>query len=87
MSEHDSPKGSTPREVARMLRVSADRVRRWIVAGELGAIDTSPARCGRPRYVVLPQHLSEFIASRRAAPAPPTPRPRKKARVTDYYPD
>ena len=81
------PRGLTPREVARLLRVSADRVRRMIVAGELAAIDTSPTRCGRPRYVVLPHHLAEWEQRRRV----PTPAGRQRRRrppgEIDYYPD
>ena len=30
-------RGMTPRELARVLRVSPDRVRAWIASGELGA--------------------------------------------------
>lgn len=79
--------GMTPNELARVLRVSPDRVRHWIQSGELKAIDTSDRRCGRPRFVILPAALEEFIRSRSVA-APPKPaarRPRLSA-VRDYYP-
>ncbi len=80
--------GMTPRELARLLRVSPDRVRGWIVAGELGAIDTARRRCGRPRYVILPEHLAEFVRRRHAAPPRTLPRRRRRQRgVIDYYPD
>jgi hypothetical protein len=79
--------GQTPREVARFLRVNAERVRAWILAGELGAIDTARHRCGKPRYVILPQHLAEFVR-RRAAASQPKPAPRRKRQQTmDFYPD
>jgi hypothetical protein len=81
-------RGWTPNELARVLRVSPDRVRAWIQAGDLGAINTARRRCGRPRYVVLPHHLAEF--ARRRAAAPPQPPPRRRRRqpdVIDYYPD
>jgi Helix-turn-helix domain len=82
------PRGMTPAEVSRLLRVSPDRVRAWIVAGELGAIDTARVRCGRPRYVILPQHLVEFARRRAAAaPRPATRRRRRRPEVIDYYPD
>jgi excisionase family DNA binding protein len=79
--------GHTPRELARLLRVSPDRVRAWIAAGELGAIDTARHRCGRPRYVILPHHLAEFEATRRAAPPPKPARRKRRSLETDFYPD
>ena len=52
-------RGMTPREFARYARLSPDRVRAMIASGELGAVNTAPARCGRPRYVILPHHIRE----------------------------
>jgi hypothetical protein len=81
-------RGHTPSELARLLRVSPDRVRSWIVAGELGAIDTARRRCGRPRYVILPEHLAEFVRRRNATPPRAAPRRRRRQRgAIDYYPD
>jgi hypothetical protein len=84
-------RGLTVREVARYLRVGADRVRSWIRAGELHALNTAPAKCRRPRLVVLPHHLAEWERTRRAAaPAPKPPKPPKRQRRTkgiDFYPD
>jgi excisionase family DNA binding protein len=77
----------TVREVARRYRVNADKVRRWIKAGALGAINTAAAGCGKPRFVVLPHHLEEFERQRSAGP-PPRPVKRKKwTSFVDYYPD
>ena len=81
-------RGSTPNELAKVLRVSPDKVRSWIKSGQLGAIDTSPTRCGKPRYVVLPHHLEEFEQRRQAiTPAKVVPRRRRPAGMKDYYPD
>jgi hypothetical protein len=79
--------GYTPRELAKALRVSPDRIRQWIVSGELGAIDTARLRCGKPRYVILPHHLDEFARRRAAAPPPNPARRRKRTGLVDYYPD
>jgi excisionase family DNA binding protein len=79
--------GITPREVARLLRVSPDRVRAWIRSGQLGAINTAPARCGRPRFVVLPHHLEAFEQARRAGPPPKPPLRRREMHQIDYYPE
>jgi excisionase family DNA binding protein len=86
MSPPEPRHGLTPREVARLLRVSPDRVRAWIASGELGAIDTARHRCGRPRYVVLPHHLAALEAARRAGPPPRPPRRRSRPCLVDYYP-
>jgi len=37
------PRGHTPAELARLLRVSPDRVRAWIANGELGALNLGTA--------------------------------------------
>jgi excisionase family DNA binding protein len=83
------PRGYTPNELARLLRVSADRVRAWIRSGELAAINTAPHRCGRPRFIVLPDHLEAF-KKRRAAATPearPARRRRQRTGEVDYFPD
>ena len=80
-------RGQTPSELARQLRVSPDRIRAWIATGELGAINTSTMSCGRPRFVILPEHLQAFLRSR-AVTAPPKPAPRRRRPAThDFYPD
>jgi hypothetical protein len=77
----------TVREVARLLRISKDRVRSMIVRGELGAVNTAPARCGKPRFVVLPHHLAAFEQSRKAGPTPKATRRKRRPEVIDFYPD
>jgi hypothetical protein len=81
-------RGWTPNELAKLLRVSPDRVRAMIVAGELEAVNTAPTRCGKPRFVILPHHLAAWEKSHRAA-APPkrTRRRRRERELVDYYPD
>src|SRR5215469_7409447 len=80
-------RGYTPRELARMLRVSPDRVRHWIRSGQLGAIDTATARCRRPRFVILPHHLEEFERRLKVSPPAKPERRRRLTAATDYYPD
>jgi len=80
--------GMTVREVARLYRVNPDKIRSWIRSGALGAINTSEAACGKPRFIILPHHLEEFEGRRRSAgPAPKPPRRRKRRELIDYYPD
>jgi excisionase family DNA binding protein len=80
-------RGLTPSEVARLLRISPDRVRAMIARGELGAVNTSPNRCGRCRYVVLPHHLAEWERSRQVVPPPKTPPRRRRPGRIDHFPD
>jgi hypothetical protein len=89
LSQTEAPpsRGYTPRELARLLRVSPDRVRAWIQSGELGAVNTAPARCGKPRYVILPHHLHEFERRRSAAQPKPAPRRIKRTNSIDFFPD
>ena len=52
-------RGWTPNELARLLRVSPDRICDWIKRGELSAINTATHPYGRPRFVILPHHLEQ----------------------------
>jgi hypothetical protein len=79
--------GLTVRDVARRYRVGEDKVRAWITRGELAAINTAAALCGRPRYVILPDALAAFERRRSAAPPPKPTRRRKRSVAVDYYPD
>jgi excisionase family DNA binding protein len=79
--------GLTPKEVARLLRVNADKVRAWIKSGELGAVNVSAHLCAKARFIVLPEHLAEFTRHRSATPPPKPPRRRKRIGLVDFYPD
>jgi len=79
--------GLTVREFARRNRIGPDRVRAMITSGALGAINTATSMCGKPRYVILPQHLAAFERQRAAGPKPKAPRRRKQAAIRDFYPD
>ena len=81
--------GLTVREVAKRYRVSPDKVRTWIRSGKLGALNTNLVRCGKPRWVVLPEHLTAFEKAQQAVTDPPKPPRRKRTPpgMKDYYPD
>jgi hypothetical protein len=79
--------GYTVADVARRYRVSPDKVRAWIDRGELAAVNTSAALCGRPRWVIPPEALAAF-ERRRAGGSPPKPaRRRRRPEIIDYFPD
>src|SRR5262249_28100204 len=77
----------TVADLARRFRVGPDKIRRWIERGELRAINTAAALCGRPRWVVTAEALAEF-ERRRAGGPPPRPQPRRRRlAAVDYYPE
>jgi excisionase family DNA binding protein len=91
MRDHatEACRGWTVRELAAYLRIGKDRLRGMIQRGEMPALNLAPHRCGRPRYVVLPEHLAQWERSRRVSP-PPRPAPRRQRKPEgwiDYYPD
>jgi hypothetical protein len=80
------PRGYTVPEVARRYRVGQDKVRAWIMRGELDAVNTAALLCGKPRWVIMPEALATFEKRRAGGPTPEPPRRRQPA-VKDYYPD
>jgi hypothetical protein len=79
--------GLTTAEVARRYRVGEDKVRAWIRAGELAAINTATVACARPRFVFTADALAAFERRRSAAPIAKPQRRRRKPEIKDYYPD
>jgi hypothetical protein len=79
-------RGLTVADVAVRYRVSPDKVRAWIRRGELSAINTSSAVCGKPRWVIPPEALAIFERRRAAAPPPKPLRRRRAGGMVDYYP-
>jgi excisionase family DNA binding protein len=85
----EAGRGLTVTDVARRYRVSEDKVRTWIARGELRAINTAAALCGRPRWVIPPEALEAFEQRRAGGPPPKPERKRRKRQpdFVDYYPD
>lgn len=80
--------GLTPREFARLFRMSHDRAPAMILRGELQAVNMAVTRCGKPRFLIMPDHVAEFQRVRQAVTAPPKVQRRKRqAGTMDYYPD
>ena len=80
-------RGRTVRDPAAYYRVSEDKIRRWIAAGELRAINTAGKLCGKPRWVIPPDAQAEFERRRAGGPPPKVPRRQRRAAPVDYYPD
>jgi len=79
--------GLTVLDFSKRYRISPDKVRAWIVKGELAAINTASALCGKPRYVITPEALADFEKRRSAGPTPKPRRRRKRTLMVDYYAD
>ena len=86
MSADSFQRGLTPRELARVLRVSPERVRAWISRGELCAVNTAD-RGERPRWVILPDQLAALLVARQAKLPVKSTRRRRQPELVDYYPD
>jgi hypothetical protein len=85
-SRSRSDLGLTVSDVARRYRVGEDKVRNWIRNGELLAINTAAALCGKPRWVVSAEALAEFERRRSSAPPAKPPKRRRGNAIKDYYP-
>jgi excisionase family DNA binding protein len=79
--------GLTVRELARRYRVGRGKILAWIRKGELPAVNTAGALCGRPRWVVTADGVAAFEGRRGAAAPPRPPRRRRRAVEIDFYPD
>lgn len=67
----------TPPKLAKRYGISVDKVIRWILAGELSAMNLATTTSGRPRYKITQEAVEAFEA-RRAILTPPPRIHRKK---------
>jgi len=69
----------TPPQVAKQLGVNPDKIRYWIISGELKASNIALTRNKRPQYVISEADLAAFLERREVVPAPAVVRkPRRK---------
>jgi hypothetical protein len=80
-------RGLTTADVARLLRVSEDKIRRWLRSGELVGVNTATTLSARPRWVISPMALEEFQRKRTSAPPPKPARKQRRSPQVDFYPD
>jgi len=84
----ESPRHLTPADVAARLSLAkVDSVYALIKCGALAASNVS-ARTGRPCWRIAPEALDQFLADRRAVPAPKSERRtrrRRVANVVEYF--
>jgi len=86
MSEPLTAAALTVREAAKLLRVGSSKILKWLRSGELKGINTAASLCGRPRYIILPDAITEFQKRRSAAVPPKPPRRRRRTEEIDFFP-
>ena len=76
----------TPREYAEARGIAVDKVHRWILAGELVAINVAQsASSQRPRWRISLNAIEDFERLRQIQPAPPsTPRRKRDDPLKQY---
>jgi len=86
--EIEQRRGYTTREIARMLRCSSDRIRTMIRSGKLGAVNMRQTVCGKPKFIVMPEHLAAFVEANKVyVPPKPEQRRRRQKDLIDFFPD
>ena len=66
----------TPPEIAKLLRVSNEKVYGWIRRGDLRAVNLGNK--SRPRFRIAREHFDSFLESRTVQPPPPRQRRQKQ---------
>ena len=77
----------TPNQIARRLGIGVHKVLRWIMSGELRAVNVASDTAHRRQWAILPESLDEFERRRAAVPTvkPSRRRPRKHQEVIEYF--
>jgi hypothetical protein len=83
----DNAAGFTVADLTARWRVGSDKIHAWIRRGELQALNTAGALCGRPRWVVLPESVAEFERGSTSNPSPNPTRRKKRTDAIDFFPD
>lgn len=80
----------TTSDIAARYRVAPDKVRLWIQAGLLAAVNVAAPNARRPQWRISDAAVERF-EQQRQAPPPPPPRQQRKRRTTpppdiiEYY--
>jgi len=77
----------TPPGIGEELGVNADRVRGWILSGQLAAVNVADGV--RPRWRISQEAFDDFLKKRSAVQKLPAPPKRKRSRevpFTEFFP-
>lgn len=72
-------------EVARRLRVKPDKVRGWMVRGELIGVNVASKPSGRPIWRIAHEELNRFLRARQSVPTPFIRRPQQDREAHVYF--
>ncbi len=73
----DNDRAISANALAHRLGVRHSKIIGFIKSGELEAVNLAADPTGRPRWKIMPEAIEDFLAGRRAQPAP-VPRRRKR---------
>ncbi len=88
MSPADPPctAGYTVADLARRWKVGPDKIRAFVLRGELVAINVATNLSAKPQWRIAPEEVERFERRRSSAPPPKVPARRRKPPAIDYYP-
>ena len=77
----------TPPRLAKRWGVSPEKIVRWILAGELTAMNLAASVSGRPRYRITQDAVDAFERSRQVSPPLSIPRTKRRSlpTVTEFF--
>lgn len=80
-----TPATATPAEIAERWRVKVDKVHKFILTGELVAINVASSGSTRPRWRIPLDALADFENRRSAKPAVKVTRSRRQSGTVPEY--
>ena len=81
------PPGYSVADLCRRWRVGPDKIRRFLLRGELVGVNMATNLAGRPQWRITAESVERFERRRSSAPPPQPPRRRRRPEMIDYYPD
>lgn len=85
VSRASAPSLATVKDVASRYAVSPNKIRKWVKAGALVAIDVATGG-GVPRFRFTQEALDKFEASRSTRPPAPKPARKRRGKTSDAKP-
>ena len=84
----DAPRsGYSVADLCRRWKVGSDKIRRFLLRGEMVGVNLATSPSGRPQWRITAESVKRFELGRSSAPPPKPPRRRRRAAQVDFYPD
>ncbi len=81
------PLGYSVTDLCRRWRVGPDKIRRFLLRGELVGVNLATNLSARPQWRITRESVEQFERRRSSAPLPKPPRQRRRMETIDFYPD